>query len=132
MIKLRVLQRNYLSLRKVYPRRTRRKVYFLAACLIFLDMMEHIDDCDMEARYGGLIGIGNSRLDKYLSRYKIFRLHAVLHDAAGHVKRVYNTGPGYSYIIPFPFNWCFVGHVFGLLFCLYLKFFDDMFKELNV
>ena len=43
--------------------------------------------------YGGLIGIDNFSLDKYLNDSKILRQNAILHDAAGFAHEVYNTGP---------------------------------------
>ena len=41
---------------------------------------------DQKFPFGGLIGYGNSYLDS-LTRYsKVFRLHAIFHDAAGAVR----------------------------------------------
>ena len=101
-----------------------RKNYFLAAC-------KHIDDLtDLEfindtCPFGGIIGINNSRLDCIFRRFKIFRLHAILHDACGYMNDIYSVGPGYSYVIPCKFSSCFVGHVSGLAFCTYLKLFKN-------
>ena len=39
---------------------------------------------DKELPFGGLIGYGNSYLDSILCYSKVFRLHAILHDAAGY------------------------------------------------
>ena len=55
---------------------------------------------------------------KFLYGSKIFRLHAILHDAAGSVKSTIYKGPGYCYVLP-----CFLCHVTGLFFCLYVKIF---------
>ena len=49
--------------------------------------------------YGGLIGHRNSKLDTLLGFSKVFRLHAILHDAAGAVYAENGSGPGYCYVI---------------------------------
>ena len=49
--------------------------------------------------HGGLIGYGDSFLDSVLRYSKVFRLHAILHDAAGAVYTVKRKGPGYCYMI---------------------------------
>ena len=54
---------------------------------------------------------------------KLFRLHAIFHDAAGTVRLQIGKGPGYSYMIGRNLNCCLLGHVTGLLFCLYVKIF---------
>ena len=76
---------------------------------------------DQKFPFGGVIGWGNSCIGYFNS--KIFRLHAILHDAAGSVKSTTHKGPGYCFGLPrFPSS-CFLGHVTGLLFCLYIKVF---------
>ena len=46
---------------------------------------------------------------------------AILHDAAGSVKSTKHKTPGYFFdLLRFPSS-CFIGHVTGLLFCLYIK-----------
>ena len=52
-----------------------------------------------------------------------FRLHAILHDAAGAVRAQSGKEPGYCYMIGRGPNFCLLGHVTGLLFCLYVKIF---------
>ena len=54
-------------------------------------------------------------MDSVFRYSKIFRLHAIVHDAAG--------GLGYCYEIGRGLNSCLLGHVTGLLFCLYVKLF---------
>ena len=59
-----------------------------------------------------------------LFRYsKVSRLHAILHDAAGAVRAHSGKGPGYCYMIGRVPNCCSLGHVTGLLFCLYVEIF---------
>ena len=55
--------------------------------------------------------------------FKVFRLHAILHDAAGAVRAHSGKGHGYCYIIGRGPNSCLLGHVTGLLFCLHVKIF---------
>ena len=54
---------------------------------------------------------------------KVFRLHSILHDAAGAVRAHSGKGPGYCYMIGRGPNSCLLGHVTRLLFCLYIKIF---------
>ena len=74
-------------------------------------------------------------MDSYLEflfrHFKVFRLHALLHDTAGAVRAHGGKGPGYCYMIgPGP-NSCLPGHVTGLLFCLYEKSFYPPFSTLS-
>ena len=56
-------------------------------------------------------------MDYFSANSKIFRLHAILHEAAGSVISITYKGPGYCYVLPsFPSS-CFLGHVAGLFFC---------------
>ena len=55
--------------------------------------------------------------------FKVFRLHATIHDPAGAVRAHSGKGPGYCYMIRRGPNLCLLGHVTGLLFCLYVKIF---------
>ena len=99
-----------------------RKNYFLAACYLISPSVD-INEIDSHSPFGGLIGVGDSCLDSLLNKFKILRLHAILHDAAGFMKREYNLGPGYLYIlnhVPTCFNLCWIGHVTGVLYCIYL------------
>ena len=45
---------------------------------------------DQNLKFGGTIGYGNSYLELFFRRFKVFRLHAILHGAAV-------AGPGYCY-----------------------------------
>ena len=78
---------------------------------------------DQKYKFGGTIGYGNSYLELLFHQFKIFRLHAILHDAAGKVRAQNGKGPGYCYIIGRDPNSCLLGHVTGLLFCLYVEIF---------
>ena len=108
-----------------------RTMYFLAACRMWkpdIDLEQTLQECP----HGGKIGMGDSSLDTILHHSKVFRLHAIFHDSAGYVKTRYGTGPGYCYILPrFPINSCFLGHLSGLAYCLYLKWFDADYSKLD-
>ena len=90
---------------------------------------------DEECVYAGIIGIGNSKLDYFLSVSKILRLYAVLHDASGYMKARYETGKGYCYALPFSdfLNCCFFGHLRGQVYCLYIKtFYPNFYREVKL
>ena len=121
-IDLKRIHENHLFMREVYPEYSERYLYFLATCL----QLDPNIDLDMALKlppYGGIIGIDNSSLDKYFNSFKILRLHAFLHDAAGFVHEFSEKGPGYSYVLPFPVTNEFLGCVPGLAFCLYAQTF---------
>ena len=109
-----------------------RLQYFLAACGL-------IDpDLDLAVAlklrpHGGVIGVDDSRLDYFLGISKVFRLHAILHDASGFVKDYTDKGPGYVYAVDIcNINNCLFGHLSGLGFCLYVKYFkSDLFRTLE-
>ena len=89
-------------------------------------------EMDQKFKFGGLIGHGNSYYDSVLCYSKVFRLHAIQHDAAGAVRAHSNKGPGYCYMIGRGPNSCLLSHVTGLLFCLYLKIFlPSVFNSVN-
>ena len=95
-----------------YPEYSERFVCFLAACL-YLDPDINLEIVLKLRPYGGLIGIDNSSLDKYLKSYKFLRLHAILHDASGFIAEHSQKGPGYSYVLPCPITNAYIGHMTG-------------------
>ena len=121
---LQIIYEIYLTVKKIYPENSDRRNYFLAACSLFFFSSKNDLNYDVAIKlrpYGGLIGIDDSSLDKYLKDSKILRLHAILHDAAGFVDEVYNTGPTYCYILPWKCNSSLIGHLSGITFCLFVK-----------
>ena len=121
---LEIIHEIYLTVKKTYPENSDRRNYFLAACSVFFFSSENELNYDVAIKlrpYGGLIGIVDSSLDKYLKDSKILRLHAILHDAAGFVDEVYNTGPTYCYMLPWKCNSSLIGHLSGITFCLFVK-----------
>ena len=63
---------------------TVRKNLFLCVCHC-LDENISLHETDQEFPFGGLIGYGDSHLDNIFRFSKVFRLHAILHDAASAV-----------------------------------------------
>ena len=78
-------------------------------------------EMDQKFKIVGTIGYVDSYLDSVFRYSKEFRLYAKLHDAAGAVRLQTGKGPGYCYMIGRGPNCCLLGHVTGLLFCLYVK-----------
>ena len=121
---LEIIHEIYLTVKKTCPEISDRGSYFLATCSLFFFSSKNDINYDVAIKlrpYGGLIGIDKSSLDKNLNDSKILRLHAILHDAAGFVHEVYNTGPTYCYMIPWKSNNSLIGHLSGITFCLYVK-----------
>ena len=107
--------RFYSVLKICFTKNTVRKNLFLSACPCLDDNIS-LHAMDQEFPFGGLIGYGDSHLDKIFRYSKVFRLHAILHDAAGAVYLHNGKGPGYCYMIGRCLNSCILGHVTGLLF----------------
>ena len=78
---------------------------------------------DQKFKFGGTIGNGDAYLEFSFRHFKVFKLHAILHDAAGAVRAHSGKVPGYCYMIGRGPNSCFFGHITGLRFCLYAKLF---------
>lgn len=114
------IHQNFLRIKDSQPYFSKRRSYFLAACLYF-DSNIDLEVALKLRPYGGLIGIDNSRLDHYLKESKVLRLHAIIHDAAGFVWEYSKTGPGYVYAVSCPISSPLAGHVTGIGFCLYHK-----------
>ena len=69
--------------------------------------------------HGGLIGYGDSYLDSVLRYSKAFRLHAILHEAAGAVYTEKRRGPGYCYMIGRGPNSCLFVSIWSFLYLPY-------------
>ena len=91
-----------------------RKNLFLSACFCW-DSGVSLREMDQKLKIGGLIGYGNSWLDSVFRYSQVFRLHAILHDAAGAVRAQSGKGTGYCFMIGRGPNSCLLGHVTGLL-----------------
>ena len=99
-----------------------RKNLFLSACSCW-DFSLPLREMDQKFKFVGTIGYGNSYFQFLILHFKVLRLHAIVHDASGAVWAHSGKGPGYCYVVGRGPNSCLLGHVTGLLFCLYVKLF---------
>ena len=121
---LEIFHEIYLTVKKTYAENFDRRNHFLLACCLFFFSIKNDLNYDVAIKlrpYGGLIGIDDSSLHKYLKDSKILRLHAILHDDAGLVDEVYNTGPSYCYTLPWKCNSSLLDHFIGITFCFFVK-----------
>ena len=114
--------RLYPGLKLSFEHNSVRKNLFLSAWFCW-DSRLSLREMDRKYKFGWTIGYGNSYLELLFGHFKIFRLHAILHDAAGAVRAHSGKRPGYCYMIRRGLNSCLLGHVTWLLFCLYVKIF---------
>ena len=70
-----------------------RKNLFLSAFFCW-DSSLSLQKMDQKFKFGGLIEYGNSCLDSVLRYSKVFRLHAIIRDAAGSVRLPTGKGRG--------------------------------------
>ena len=97
-----------------------RKNLFLSAGFCW-DSRISLREMDQNFKNGGTIGYGSSYLEFSFRHFKVIRLHAILHDAAGAVRAHNGKGLRYSHMIGRGPKSCLLGHVNGLLFCLYVN-----------
>ena len=114
--------RLYQGFKMSFEHNSDRKNLFLSASL-FWDSRLSLREMDQKFKFGGTIGFGDSYLVFLFRQFKVFRLYANLHDAAGAVRAHNGKGPGYCYMIGRGPTSSLVGHVTGLLFCLQVKLF---------
>ena len=114
--------RLYPGFKKSFEHNSVRKNLFLCSHSCW-DSRLSLREMDQKFKFGGKIGYGDSYLDSVFRYSKVFRLHAILLDAAGAVRLQTGDGLGYCYMIGGCHNCCLLGHVTGLLFCLYVKIF---------
>ena len=114
--------RLYPGFKMSFEHNTVRKNLFLCAYPCWVSGLS-LREMNQKFKIGGLIGYGKSCWDSVFRYSKVFRLHAILHDAAGAVRSHSDKGPDYCYMIGRGPNSCLLGHVTGPLFCLILKFF---------
>ena len=75
-----------------------RKNLFLSASFCW-DSRLSLREMRRRFELGGLIGLGKSFLDSVFRYWKVFRLHAILHDVPRAVRSHTGKGPGYCYMI---------------------------------
>ena len=87
---------------------------------------------DQKLLFGGLTAYAISYLDSILCYWKVFKLHAILHDAAAAVRSHTGKRPGYCYMTGQDPNSCLLGPVTGLLLCFYVNIFvSSSFKYID-
>ena len=99
-----------------------RKNPFLSACFCWENRL-FLQEMDQKIKIGGTIDYGDSYLEFLFRHFKVFRLHVKLRDAAGTVRAHIGKSHDYCYMIARGPNSCLLGHVSGILFCLYVKLF---------
>ena len=114
--------RLYPGLKLSFEHNSVRKNFFLSACFCWNSRFS-LREMDHKFKFGRTVGYGNSYLELLFRLFKEFRLHAIVLDAAGAVPAHSGKGPGYCYKIRRGPNSCLLGHVTGLLCCLYVKIF---------
>ena len=80
------------------------------------DSMLSLVETDQNFEIGGAIGHGDSYLEFLFRQFNFFKLHAMLHDAAGAVRARSCKDPGYCYMIGRGQNSRLLGNVTGILF----------------
>ena len=75
-----------------------RKDLFISVCYCF-DPKNCLQEKDTLYPHGGVIGYDDSYLNTVFRFSRVFRLHAMLHDAAGTFYAQNGSGSGYSYVI---------------------------------
>ena len=114
--------RLYLGLKRSFEHNSVCKNLFLNACFCW-DFRLSLREMEQKFNFGGTIGCGDSYLDSLFRYSKVFRLHSLIHDAAGAVRLQTGKGPGYCYMIGRGPNCCLLGQLTGLLLCRYVKIF---------
>ena len=122
VIFLKFIFRLYPGLKMSFEHNSVRKNLFLSACFCW-DSRFSLPEVDQKFKIGETIGYGDSYLESVFCFSKVFRLHDILHDAARAVRTHSGKGPGYCYMIGRGPNSCLLGHLTGLIFCLYVKIF---------
>ena len=99
---------------------------------VFVGILDFLREMDQKFKFGGTIGYGEWYLEFLFRRFKVFRLHAILHEGAGAVRANSGKGPGYCNMIGRGPISCFLDHVTGFLFCLFVKnFLPSNFKSVD-
>ena len=114
--------RLYPGIKMSFENNSVRKNFHLSAGFCW-DSRHSLRVVDQKIKFGETIGYGDSYLEFLFRHFKVFRLHAIQHDAAGAVQAHSGKGHGYCYMIGRGPNSCLLGQVTGLLCCLYVKIF---------
>ena len=85
--------RLYPGFKMSFEHHSARKNLFLKACCCW-DSRLSLREMDQKFIFGGTMGYGDSYLEFSFRYFKVFRLHATLHDAAGAMRAHSGKGPG--------------------------------------
>ena len=124
----------FMSIFRLYPgfeHNSVRRNLFLNACFCW-DSRHSIREMDQKYKLAEIVGYGNSYLEFLIRQFKVFRLHAKLHDAARAVRTHRGKGLGFCYMIGRGPKSCLVNHATGLLFCLHLNLFLSTFDAVRL
>ena len=100
--------------KKSFEHSSVRKNLFLSARFCWGSRLP-LRELDQNFKFGGTIGYGDSYLDSVFRYSKVFRLLAILHDAAGAIRFETGKRPGYCYMIGRSPNCCLLGQVTFIL-----------------
>ena len=114
--------RLYPGFKNSFEHNSVRKNLFLSACFCW-DSRLSLREMDQKFTFRGTIGSGDSYLEFSFRPNKVLRRHAILYVAVGAVRAQNGRRPGYCYMIERGPNSRLLGHVTGLLFCLFVKIF---------
>ena len=123
---------HYVAVGEKFPHNAAEKNAFLAVC-----QMKHkvisVDFANTNCPFGGQIGPGHSILHQFFKWSKVFRMHAIFHDAYGYLQTSFHVGPGYIYVpgtnrdsnhfVSCKLNYCWLGHLSGIGYWLWYKSF---------
>ena len=93
-----------------------RKNLFLSACFCW-DARVFSRETDQKLISRGNNGFGDSYLDYTFCHSIVFKLQAILHNAAGAVQSHSSKGVGSCYMIGRGMKSCLLGHMTRLFFC---------------
>ena len=116
------LLRWYPGLRFSSEHKNDRKNLFPSACFCW-DARLSVPEMNQKRMFDGTIGYRDLYLEFLFCHFKVFRLHAILHDAVEAVRAHSGKSPGRCNMVARGPNSCLLGHVSRLLFCLYVKHF---------
>ena len=85
--------RLYPGVKTSFEHNSFRQNLFLSACFCW-DSRLSLREMDQKIKFGGSISYGDSYLEFLFHHFKIFRVHAILHDAAGAVRAHSGKAPG--------------------------------------
>ena len=124
--------RLYPGLELSFEHKSTGRNLFLRACF-FSGSRLSVREIEKKIKFGGTIGDGYSYLVFQFRHSKVFRINAILHDAPGAVRAHSGKGPESCYTIGRGPNSFLLGHVTGLLFCLYVKrFLPSIFNSIDI